>query len=218
MKRSAVLGFSKLPVIDSSERERAGAKMNLGLLKMLDYSTDGIMEICILLMVGRKGGLLFHSRSTNVASNDLISNVFGGVGVRSYSMVVLVDDENRENEGDIIMAASKVTTEAMAFIVKHWTGIVCASMKEEDMQRLHLPLMVTQKENEEKLSTAFTISMGDIGDGLDILVRVRSEWKGNWIDHKLHAYKLQDAGHDMVEASEKLGLPVDSREYGIVYR
>ncbi|XP_022896228.1 bifunctional riboflavin biosynthesis protein RIBA 1, chloroplastic-like [Olea europaea var. sylvestris] len=90
-------------------------------------------------------------------------------------MVVLVDDENRENEGDIIMAASKVTTEAMAFIVKHWTGIVCASMKEEDMQRLHLRLMVTQKENEEKLSTAFTISMGDIGDGLDILVRVHSE-------------------------------------------
>ncbi|CAA2979683.1 bifunctional riboflavin biosynthesis RIBA 1, chloroplastic-like [Olea europaea subsp. europaea] len=57
------------------------------------------------------------------------------------------------------MVDSKVTTEAVAFILKHGIGIACASMKEEDLQRLHLPLMVTQKENEEKLSTAFTISM-----------------------------------------------------------
>lgn len=74
-------------------------------------------------------------------------------------MVIVVDDEDRENEGDLIMAASKVTPEAMAFIVKHGTGIVCVSMKGEDLERLQLPLMVTQKENEEKLSTAFTVSV-----------------------------------------------------------
>ncbi|EPS71304.1 hypothetical protein M569_03450, partial [Genlisea aurea] len=74
-------------------------------------------------------------------------------------MVVVVDDEDRENEGDLIMAASKVTPEAMAFFVKHGTGIVCVSMKSEDLDRLRLPLMVSQKENEEKLVTAFTVSV-----------------------------------------------------------
>ncbi|XP_066352236.1 probable bifunctional riboflavin biosynthesis protein RIBA 1, chloroplastic isoform X3 [Miscanthus floridulus] len=73
--------------------------------------------------------------------------------------VIVVDDEDRENEGDLIMAASKVTPEAMAFIVRHGTGIVCVSMKEEDLERLQLPLMVTTKENEEKLRTAFTVSV-----------------------------------------------------------
>ncbi|XP_030974336.1 bifunctional riboflavin biosynthesis protein RIBA 1, chloroplastic-like isoform X1 [Quercus lobata] len=79
--------------------------------------------------------------------------------IRKGKMVIVVDDEDRENEGDLIMAASKVTPEAMAFIVKHGTGIVCVSMKGEDLERLQLPLMVTQKENEEKLSTAFTVSV-----------------------------------------------------------
>lgn len=73
--------------------------------------------------------------------------------------VIVVDDEDRENEGDLIMAASKVTPEAMAFIVRHGTGIVCVSMKEDDLERLQLPLMVTAKENEEKLRTAFTVSV-----------------------------------------------------------
>ncbi|CAI9287039.1 unnamed protein product [Lactuca saligna] len=79
--------------------------------------------------------------------------------IRQGKMVVVVDDEDRENEGDLIMAASCVTPEAMAFIVKHGTGIVCVSMKGEDLDRLELPLMVTHKDNEEKLSTAFTVSV-----------------------------------------------------------
>lgn len=73
--------------------------------------------------------------------------------------MIVVDDESRENEGDLIMAASLVTPEAMAFIVRHGTGIVCVSMKEEDLERLNLPLMVTTKENEEKLCTAFTVTV-----------------------------------------------------------
>ncbi|CAI9104085.1 OLC1v1002697C3 [Oldenlandia corymbosa var. corymbosa] len=79
--------------------------------------------------------------------------------IRKGKFVLVVDDEDRENEGDLIMAASKVTPEAMAFIVKHGTGIVCVSMKEEDLERLNIPLMVNSKDNEEKLSTAFTVSV-----------------------------------------------------------
>eukprot|EP00252_Welwitschia_mirabilis_P001341 TRINITY_DN1122_c0_g1_i1.p1 TRINITY_DN1122_c0_g1~~TRINITY_DN1122_c0_g1_i1.p1 ORF type:complete len:225 (+),score=45.79 TRINITY_DN1122_c0_g1_i1:265-939(+) len=74
-------------------------------------------------------------------------------------LVIAVDDEDRENEGDLIMAASSVTPEAMAFMVKHGTGIVCVAMKEHDLNRLNLPLMISDKENEEKLLTAFTVSV-----------------------------------------------------------
>ncbi|AED97867.1 Bifunctional riboflavin biosynthesis protein RIBA 1 [Arabidopsis thaliana] len=79
--------------------------------------------------------------------------------IRQGKLVVVVDDEDRENEGDLVMAAQLATPEAMAFIVRHGTGIVCVSMKEDDLERLHLPLMVNQKENEEKLSTAFTVTV-----------------------------------------------------------
>lgn len=79
--------------------------------------------------------------------------------IRNGKIVIVVDDEDRENEGDMIMAAELATPEAMAFFVKHGTGIVCVSMKEEDLERLQLPQMVASKDNEEKLCTAFTITV-----------------------------------------------------------
>ncbi|KAK7319452.1 hypothetical protein RJT34_04173 [Clitoria ternatea] len=79
--------------------------------------------------------------------------------IQNGKMVVVVDDEDRENEGDLIMAAELVTPEAMAFIVKHGTGIVCVSMKDEDLERLELPLMVNSQANDEKLCTAFTVTV-----------------------------------------------------------
>ncbi|XP_027345491.1 bifunctional riboflavin biosynthesis protein RIBA 1, chloroplastic-like isoform X1 [Abrus precatorius] len=79
--------------------------------------------------------------------------------IQNGKMVVVVDDEDRENEGDLIMAAELATPEAMAFIVKHGTGIVCVSMKEEDLERLELPLMVNSRDNDEKLRTAFTVTV-----------------------------------------------------------
>ena len=73
-----------------------------------------------------------------------------------FQFVLVVDDENRENEGDLIMAGSLVTPQAMAFLVRHSTGIVCVSMKGEDLDRLGLPLMVPQDHNSESMKTAFT--------------------------------------------------------------
>ncbi|KAL8151898.1 hypothetical protein V2J09_021706 [Rumex salicifolius] len=79
--------------------------------------------------------------------------------IRQGKFVIVVDDEDRENEGDLIMAASLVTPQAMAFVVKHGTGIVCVSMRGDDLERLQLPLMVKQKENDDKLRTAFTVTV-----------------------------------------------------------
>ncbi|URE17347.1 riboflavin biosynthesis protein [Musa troglodytarum] len=96
--------------------------------------------------------------------------------IRRGKFVIVVDDESRENEGDLIMAAPLVTPEAMAFTVKHGTGIVCVSMKTEDLERLERPLTVSNKENEEKLCAAFTVSV-DAKEGTTTGVSARDRAK-----------------------------------------
>ena len=71
--------------------------------------------------------------------------------------VVVVDDANRENEGDIILAAAKVTPELIAFMVRYTSGVICAPMRGADLDRLQLPLMTTQ--NTERMRTAFTVTI-----------------------------------------------------------
>ncbi|HUH07384.1 MAG TPA: bifunctional 3,4-dihydroxy-2-butanone-4-phosphate synthase/GTP cyclohydrolase II [Egibacteraceae bacterium] len=72
-------------------------------------------------------------------------------------MVIVVDDADRENEGDLIMAAEKVTPEAIAFMVRHTSGVVCVPMLRERLDQLDLQLMVAR--NSESLQTAFTVSV-----------------------------------------------------------
>jgi 3,4-dihydroxy 2-butanone 4-phosphate synthase/GTP cyclohydrolase II len=77
--------------------------------------------------------------------------------VRAGRMVVVVDDEDRENEGDIIVAAEKVTPEHVRFMVRYCSGIICVPMEAGRLTDLHLPLMAP--ENSESMGTAFTISV-----------------------------------------------------------
>lgn len=70
--------------------------------------------------------------------------------------IIVADDKNRENEGDLILAAEKATPEALAFMIRYTTGIVCLSMTGERLDELHLPQMVA--ENTDKKKTAFTVS------------------------------------------------------------
>ncbi len=72
-------------------------------------------------------------------------------------MVVVVDDHDRENEGDLVSAAELITVEQMAFLVRHSTGIVCAPMSAERAETLRLPQMVV--DNTDAHSTAFTVSV-----------------------------------------------------------
>jgi 3,4-dihydroxy 2-butanone 4-phosphate synthase/GTP cyclohydrolase II len=77
--------------------------------------------------------------------------------------VVVVDDANRENEGDIIAAASLATPELLAFMIRYTSGVICAPMRGADLDRLQLPLMTSQ--NTERMRTAFTVSV-DARDGV----------------------------------------------------
>ena len=72
-------------------------------------------------------------------------------------MIVVADDDDRENEGDLIMAASKATPEAVAFMIRHTSGILCAPLLEEQAGSLHLDPMVAR--NDAPMSTAFTVSI-----------------------------------------------------------
>ncbi|MFC6440528.1 bifunctional 3,4-dihydroxy-2-butanone-4-phosphate synthase/GTP cyclohydrolase II [Bowmanella sp. JS7-9] len=77
--------------------------------------------------------------------------------IRQGKMVILMDDEDRENEGDLVMAAEFVTPEAINFMVTHARGLVCLPMTEERCRRLNLPLMV--ENNGAQFSTNFTVSI-----------------------------------------------------------
>ena len=79
------------------------------------------------------------------------------VDIREGKMVILVDDEDRENEGDLTMAAEKVTAEAINFMAKYGRGLICLSLTEERLNALRLPMMVS--ENTSRFQTAFTISV-----------------------------------------------------------
>lgn len=77
--------------------------------------------------------------------------------VKAGEMVIVMDDEGRENEGDLIMAATSATAEQMAFFVRHTSGIVCQPMTGERLDALQLPQMVPH--NSESHHTAFTVSV-----------------------------------------------------------
>ncbi len=77
--------------------------------------------------------------------------------VKAGKIIIIVDDEDRENEGDLALAAEKVTTEAVNFMVKHARGLVCLPMTGQRLEELQLPLMVD--DNTSKFSTAFTVSV-----------------------------------------------------------
>ena len=82
--------------------------------------------------------------------------------IKDGGMVIVVDDEDRENEGDLICAAEKITPEHVGFMVRYCSGIICVPMEADRLERLNLPLMIS--DNSESMGTAFTISV-DAKDG-----------------------------------------------------
>ncbi|MFW5906579.1 MAG: bifunctional 3,4-dihydroxy-2-butanone-4-phosphate synthase/GTP cyclohydrolase II [Desulfobia sp.] len=77
--------------------------------------------------------------------------------IRAGKMVILVDDEDRENEGDLCMAAEKVTPEAINFMATHGRGLICLPLTPDHQEKLQIPLMV--RDNQSPFETAFTLSI-----------------------------------------------------------
>jgi 3,4-dihydroxy 2-butanone 4-phosphate synthase/GTP cyclohydrolase II len=83
--------------------------------------------------------------------------------LRQGKMVIIMDDEDRENEGDLVMAAEKVTPEAINFMARYGRGLICLTLTKEHCQRLRLPLMVNS--NDQVQATNFTVSI-EAADGV----------------------------------------------------
>jgi 3,4-dihydroxy 2-butanone 4-phosphate synthase/GTP cyclohydrolase II len=107
---------------------------------------------------------------------------------------VVVDDADRENEGDIIFAASKATAALMAFTIRHTSGVICVPMPGEELDRLQLPLMTAQ--NKERMRTAFTVSV-DARDGVTtgISAADRARTVRTLVDSATEPYELVRPGH-----------------------
>ncbi len=79
--------------------------------------------------------------------------------IKNGKMIILVDDEDRENEGDLMIAADFVTPEAINFMAKYGRGLICLSLTSQRCDELNLPLMVDEEGNSAKFGTAFTVSI-----------------------------------------------------------
>ena len=128
--------------------------------------------------------------------------------IAAGELVVVVDDADRENEGDLIMAASKATPEKMAFMIRHTSGILCVPMTGEHAERLNLPPMVAN--NLDPMRTAFTVSV-------DYKVGMTTGISG-----EERANTARALANDNVAASDFLRpghmFPLISREGGVLTR
>ena len=114
--------------------------------------------------------------------------------IRNGKMVIVIDDEDRENEGDLTMAAEMVTPEAINFMATYGRGLICGPMLGEQLDRLNLPLMVSN--NTASLSTAFTVSVDSlIGTTTGISASDRSDTIKALISNDTKPEDLGRPGH-----------------------
>ncbi len=128
--------------------------------------------------------------------------------IREGKMVIIVDDEDRENEGDVMIASAKATPEAITFMARYACGLICLSLTEERVRQLDLPLMV--QENTSPYNTAFTVSIEakeGITTGISAYDRARTVEVA--IDPKSTADDISRPGHI---------FPLASRDGGVLVR
>ncbi len=127
--------------------------------------------------------------------------------IRQGKMVIVVDDEDRENEGDIVMAAEKVTPEAIAFMAKQGGGLICMPVEQSRLEELNIEMMV--RNSTDKKQTAFTVSVdaADTSTGISAYERAHTILK--MID--------PDAGPDDFTRPGHI-FPLAAKPYGVLER
>lgn len=128
--------------------------------------------------------------------------------LRAGQVIILVDDESRENEGDLVLAAEHATPEQINFMAKHGRGLVCLSLTEERTRQLDLPLMV--KDNQARHGTGFTVSI-DAREGITTGISAAD---------RAHTIRLavdpQCTPHDLVRPGHI--FPLQARDGGVLVR
>ena len=128
--------------------------------------------------------------------------------IRAGRMVILVDDEDRENEGDLAMAADLVTPDAINFMARHGRGLICLSLTEDRVAQLGLPMMAA--DNRSPRSTAFTVSVdARVGMTTGISARERAETVRVAVSPEARAEDLVTPGHI---------FPLRARRGGVLVR
>ncbi len=128
--------------------------------------------------------------------------------IKVGKFAIIVDDEDRENEGDLALAAEKVTTKAINFMILHARGLICLPIKGERLDELGIPMMV--RDNTSKFSTAFTVSVeAKHGVSTGISAADRAETIKIIIDPKTKSEDLVQPGHM---------FPLRAREGGVLVR
>ncbi len=114
--------------------------------------------------------------------------------VRAGRAVIVVDDEDRENEGDIVFAAEKATPELLAFTIRYSSGVVCVPMEGAALDRLGIPLMTAH--NRERMRTAYTVSV-DARDGITtgISAADRAHTIRTLVDEQTQPAEIAQPGH-----------------------
>ncbi len=136
----------------------AGEAPSLELALRIQTATKGRVGPADLLPADRDGKTMTpHAKTALDAVDEALA------AIRRGELLVVVDDDDRENEGDLIGAAARITPEQMAFMIRHTSGIICAPMTRADARRLNLEPMVAT--NDAPLATAFTVSV-DYREGL----------------------------------------------------
>ena len=149
--------------------------------------------------------------ATNTAKTKIQLNTIEEAieDIRQGKVIIVVDDENRENEGDFLAAAEKVTPEMINFMATHGRGLICAPLTERRCQELDLNMMV--RNNTDPMETAFTVSVDLRGNGVStgISASDRSKTIKALIDKNTKPFELARPGHI---------FPLVAKEGGVLRR
>src|SRR4029453_8472933 len=130
--------------------------------------------------------------------------------VQDGRLVIIVDDEDRENEGDLMVAADKVTPDAINFMATHGRGLICLAMTGQRLDDLHIPLMVSDTANTSPHGTAFCVSIeARRGVSRGIPLHDRAQTILTAIDPKTRPSDLTKPGHI---------FPLRARDGGVLVR